>query len=208
MRHRRGAYRTILTHFSQRYPKAPVFDDHYTERTAVRSDLMRVDMKSLPRLPSLLPAARALPGRSRRGRGGGGGGGGRRRRRRRRGRKEGGGSMRGDEIFPGTTTPPRGASIFVEPNNGEMKRARRPSYHTLCGASGSLARRVTLGVTFGTARRVDSPRAQMRKVWGFFLTVTSERSIAPSLAAVMKSLACKPFTARDHSSMRTPGPSM
>ena len=60
MRHRRGAYRTILTHFSQRYPKAPVFDDHYTERTAVAFDLMRVDMKSLPRLPSLLPAVRAL----------------------------------------------------------------------------------------------------------------------------------------------------
>jgi ribonuclease Z len=55
-----GAYRTILTHFSQRYPKAPVFDDHYTERTAVAFDLMRVDMKSLPRLPSLLPAVRAL----------------------------------------------------------------------------------------------------------------------------------------------------
>ena len=55
-----GAYRTILTHFSQRYPKAPVFDDHYTERTAVAFDLMRVDVKSLPRLPSLLPAVRAL----------------------------------------------------------------------------------------------------------------------------------------------------
>ena len=55
-----GAYRTILTHFSQRYPKAPVFDDHYTERTAVAFDLMRVDLKSLPRLPSLLPAVRAL----------------------------------------------------------------------------------------------------------------------------------------------------
>ena len=40
-----------------------MFDDHYTERTAVAFDLMRVDIKSLPRVPS--PSRRArLPGRS------------------------------------------------------------------------------------------------------------------------------------------------
>lgn len=55
-----GAYRTILTHFSQRYPKIPVFDGTYTARTAVAFDLMRVDFKALPRLPSLLPAVRNL----------------------------------------------------------------------------------------------------------------------------------------------------
>lgn len=54
------AYRTILTHFSQRYPKVPVFDETYTARTAIAFDSMRVDFKSLPRLPSLLPAVRDL----------------------------------------------------------------------------------------------------------------------------------------------------
>ena len=54
------SYRTILTHFSQRYPKVPVFDGTYTARTAIAFDLMRVDFKALPRLPSLLPAVRTL----------------------------------------------------------------------------------------------------------------------------------------------------
>ena len=54
------AYRTVLTHFSQRYPKVPVFDDCYTERTGVAFDLMSVDFADLPVLPRLLPAVKAL----------------------------------------------------------------------------------------------------------------------------------------------------
>jgi len=53
-------YRTILTHFSQRYPKIPVFDASYTERTFVAFDLMSVDFSTLPKLPKLLPAVRSL----------------------------------------------------------------------------------------------------------------------------------------------------
>jgi ribonuclease Z len=53
-------YRTILTHFSQRYPKIPVFDGSYTERTSVAFDLMSVDFANLPALPKLLPAVRSL----------------------------------------------------------------------------------------------------------------------------------------------------
>lgn len=55
-----GAYRTILTHFSQRYPKIPIFDGTYTERTAVAFDLMSVDFAGLSSLPKLLPAVRSL----------------------------------------------------------------------------------------------------------------------------------------------------
>lgn len=77
-----NAYRTILTHFSQRYPKAPVFDGNFFSdgkeknssedsstahsaeesiaRVGVAFDLMRVDFTSLPRVPSLMPAIRAL----------------------------------------------------------------------------------------------------------------------------------------------------
>lgn len=82
---------------------------------------------------------------------------------------------------------------------------RLESYHII-----SSIRLSASGYGISSLRRspVDSPRDQMRKVWGFFLMVTSERSSLSSLAAMTKSLACKPFTARDHSSMRTPGPSM
>ena len=55
-----GAYRTILTHFSQRYPKIPIFDGTYTERTTVAFDLMSVDFAGLTSLPKLLPAVRSL----------------------------------------------------------------------------------------------------------------------------------------------------
>ena len=83
-------YTTILTHFSQRYPKAPKFDGHIgngegdaredanqedanqddtsdarsrrnvSDRVGVAFDLMRVDFTALPRVPSLMPAVRAL----------------------------------------------------------------------------------------------------------------------------------------------------
>jgi ribonuclease Z len=78
------AYRTVLTHFSQRYPKVPAPFAGFErggpgansaagcEETEARSreerrafgvafDLMRVDFRrDLPRLPALLPAIRAL----------------------------------------------------------------------------------------------------------------------------------------------------
>ena len=53
------AYRTVLTHFSQRYPKVPVFKGG--TRVGVAFDLMRLDFKTgLPRVPSFLDAARSL----------------------------------------------------------------------------------------------------------------------------------------------------
>ena len=85
--HKANAYTTILTHFSQRYPKAPKFDGHIgngtsgevredanqdanqeearsrknvSDRVGVAFDLMRVDFTALPRVPSLMPAVRAL----------------------------------------------------------------------------------------------------------------------------------------------------
>ncbi|XP_024394982.1 tRNase Z TRZ3, mitochondrial isoform X2 [Physcomitrium patens] len=55
-----GVYRTILTHFSQRYPKIPVFDDSYTSQTCIAFDMMSVNLADLPLLPSLLPALKLL----------------------------------------------------------------------------------------------------------------------------------------------------
>ncbi|XP_024533168.1 tRNAse Z TRZ4, mitochondrial isoform X2 [Selaginella moellendorffii] len=54
------AYRTILTHFSQRYSKVPVFDDSYNDRTCVAFDLMSIDLVDLPLLPSLIPVLKLL----------------------------------------------------------------------------------------------------------------------------------------------------
>lgn len=53
-------YRTILTHFSQRYPKIPVFDDSYTSRTCIAFDMMSANLADLHLLPSLLPALKLL----------------------------------------------------------------------------------------------------------------------------------------------------
>lgn len=53
-----GAYRTILTHFSQRYPKLPPGLDTEAAATAgvaVAFDGMRVPLTALPDLPQLLP---------------------------------------------------------------------------------------------------------------------------------------------------------
>jgi ribonuclease Z len=52
------AYRTILTHFSQRYAKLlPDFPTHgpAAERTAMAFDGMRVPLKLLPWLPEIMP---------------------------------------------------------------------------------------------------------------------------------------------------------
>ncbi len=42
---RAGAYRTILTHFSQRYPKIPVIDDTFRASTCIAFDLMSVNLQ-------------------------------------------------------------------------------------------------------------------------------------------------------------------
>jgi ribonuclease Z len=55
------AYSTILTHFSQRYPKIPVIDDAFNStHVGVAFDLMTVTLADLPRLPVLLPAVKLL----------------------------------------------------------------------------------------------------------------------------------------------------
>lgn len=47
-------YRTMLTHFSQRYPKVPKFDKSFRTSTCIAFDLMTVSLRDLPYLPSLL----------------------------------------------------------------------------------------------------------------------------------------------------------
>ncbi|KAJ0989419.1 hypothetical protein J5N97_007775 [Dioscorea zingiberensis] len=49
-----GAYRVILTHFSQRYPKIPVFDESHMRNTCIAFDLMSVNVADLPALPKEL----------------------------------------------------------------------------------------------------------------------------------------------------------
>ncbi|XP_033515467.1 tRNAse Z TRZ4, mitochondrial isoform X2 [Nicotiana tomentosiformis] len=55
-----GAYRVILTHFSQRYPKIPVFDESYMNKACVAFDLMSVNLADLPMLPRVLPYLKLL----------------------------------------------------------------------------------------------------------------------------------------------------
>ncbi|KAL2612602.1 hypothetical protein R1flu_024294 [Riccia fluitans] len=55
-----GAYRTMLTHFSQRYPKIPVFNESYNDRTCIAFDMMSANLADLPLLPKLLPALKLL----------------------------------------------------------------------------------------------------------------------------------------------------
>ncbi|XP_062188934.1 tRNase Z TRZ3, mitochondrial-like [Phragmites australis] len=55
-----GAYRTILTHFSQRYPKIPVIDEVDMEKTCIAFDLMSVNLADLPVLPKVLPHLKVL----------------------------------------------------------------------------------------------------------------------------------------------------
>ncbi|CAL1378215.1 unnamed protein product [Linum trigynum] len=55
-----GAYRLILTHFSQRYPKIPVFDDAHMHKTCIAFDLMSVNLADLPVLPNVLPYLKLL----------------------------------------------------------------------------------------------------------------------------------------------------
>jgi ribonuclease Z len=55
-----GAHRTILTHFSQRYPKAVEFESNLpaADSTCIAFDGMVVPFSELGRLPSLLQPIR------------------------------------------------------------------------------------------------------------------------------------------------------
>ncbi|XP_059285910.1 tRNAse Z TRZ4, mitochondrial-like [Lycium ferocissimum] len=55
-----GAYRVILTHFSQRYPKIPVFDETYMHKACIAFDLMSVNLADLHLLPNVLPYLKLL----------------------------------------------------------------------------------------------------------------------------------------------------
>lgn len=79
---RMGAYRTLLTHFSQRYPKLPGGLDagapRWRARPLLAFDGMVVPLALLPELPALMPLVAAALGDGEGGGGeaeGGGGGG-------------------------------------------------------------------------------------------------------------------------------------
>lgn len=55
-----GVYRIILTHFSQRYPKIPVFDESHMHKTCIAFDLMSVNLADLPLLPKVIPYLKLL----------------------------------------------------------------------------------------------------------------------------------------------------
>ncbi|KAI6671887.1 hypothetical protein NL676_006772 [Syzygium grande] len=55
-----GVYRIVLTHFSQRYPKIPVFDEAYMHKTCIAFDLMSINIADLPVLPRVLPYLKML----------------------------------------------------------------------------------------------------------------------------------------------------
>jgi ribonuclease BN (tRNA processing enzyme) len=63
---RMGAYRTLLTHFSQRYPKLPAGLDaaaaRWRERPLLGFDGMVVPLALLPQLPALTPLVAAALG--------------------------------------------------------------------------------------------------------------------------------------------------
>lgn len=50
-----GAYRIVLTHFSQRYPKIPVIDESDMHNTCVGFDMMSINMADLHVLPKIVP---------------------------------------------------------------------------------------------------------------------------------------------------------
>ncbi|TKY48192.1 Zinc phosphodiesterase ELAC protein 2 [Spatholobus suberectus] len=55
-----NAYRTILTHFSQRYPKIPVFDETHMHKTCIAFDMMSINVADLSVLPKVLPYLKLL----------------------------------------------------------------------------------------------------------------------------------------------------
>lgn len=42
------AYRTLLTHFSQRYPKIPIIDPSFQDSTCIGFDLMTINLAGEP----------------------------------------------------------------------------------------------------------------------------------------------------------------
>ncbi|XP_027342584.1 tRNAse Z TRZ4, mitochondrial isoform X2 [Abrus precatorius] len=54
------AYRIILTHFSQRYPKIPVLDETHMHKTCVAFDMMSINIADLYVLPKVLPYLKLL----------------------------------------------------------------------------------------------------------------------------------------------------
>ncbi|KAF3450715.1 hypothetical protein FNV43_RR06804 [Rhamnella rubrinervis] len=55
-----GAYRIVLTHFSQRYPKIPVVDETHMHKTCIAFDMMSINAADLPVLPRVLPYLKLL----------------------------------------------------------------------------------------------------------------------------------------------------
>jgi len=51
-----GVFRTLLTHFSQRYPKIPIIAPSFRDSTCIAFDLMTVNLADVHRLPTLIPA--------------------------------------------------------------------------------------------------------------------------------------------------------
>ncbi len=51
---------TILTHFSQRYAKIPVFNEKFNDRVGIAFDNMRVRMTDLNKLPKMIPTLKCL----------------------------------------------------------------------------------------------------------------------------------------------------
>ena len=54
------AYCTLLTHFSQRYPKIPVIGESVYGRVGIAFDLMTVGLQDLSILPSIVPVVKQL----------------------------------------------------------------------------------------------------------------------------------------------------
>ncbi|KAE8703229.1 F-box/WD repeat-containing protein 7-like [Hibiscus syriacus] len=54
------AYRIILTHFSQRYPKIPVLDELSMHKTCIAFDLMTINIADLHVLPEVIPYLKLL----------------------------------------------------------------------------------------------------------------------------------------------------
>ncbi|KAJ8440007.1 hypothetical protein Cgig2_020495 [Carnegiea gigantea] len=55
-----GVYRIILTHFSQRYPKIPVFEATHMHNVCIGFDMMSINVADLPVLPRVLPHLKLL----------------------------------------------------------------------------------------------------------------------------------------------------
>lgn len=55
-----GVYRIILTHFSTRYPKIPVFEETHMHNACIGFDMMSINVADLPVLPRVLPHLKLL----------------------------------------------------------------------------------------------------------------------------------------------------